>query len=43
MPGLVYKVLGRETAVVKQAVRSFWALARREVIGAGVPDEFLWR
>lgn len=41
--GLVYKVLGRETAVVKQGVRSFWALARREVTGAGIPDEFLWR
>jgi urease accessory protein len=41
--GLVYKVLGRETAVVKQVVRSFWALARREVTGAALPDEFLWR
>ena len=32
--GLVYKVLGRETAQVKAKVREFWELARREITGA---------
>ena len=41
--GLIYKVLGRETAQVKAKVREFWAIARKEVTGAGLPPPFLWR
>jgi urease accessory protein len=41
--GLIYKILGRETAQVKAKVREFWGVARREVTGAGLPPPFLWR
>jgi urease accessory protein len=41
--GLIYKVLGRETAMVKEAVRDFWALVREEVVGAAIPPPYLWR
>jgi urease accessory protein len=41
--GLIYKVLGRETAQVKAKVREFWAIARHEVTGAGLSPPFLWR
>ena len=41
--GLIYKVLGRETAQVKAKVRAFWEIVRREVVGAIVPPSFLWR
>jgi urease accessory protein len=41
--GLVYKILGRETAQVKAKVREFWGVVRREVTGAGLPPPFLWR
>jgi urease accessory protein len=41
--GLVFKVLGTESAPVKAKVRAFWSLARRTVLGADVPREFLWR
>jgi len=41
--GLVYKVLGRETAQVKAKVREFWGIVRREVMGADPPSPFLWR
>jgi urease accessory protein len=41
--GLIFKVLGRETVQVKAKVREFWAVARQEVIGAGLPPPFLWR
>jgi urease accessory protein len=41
--GLIFKVLGRETAQVKAKVREFWGLAREEVTGAGLPPPFLWR
>ena len=40
--GLVFKVLGMETAPVSAAIRKFWSLARQEVVGARVPDSFLW-
>ena len=40
---LIYKVLGRETATVKAAVRAFWAIAREECAGAEIPAPFLWR
>ena len=32
--GLIYKVLGRETAQVKAKVREFWGIVREEVTGA---------
>ena len=41
--GLVYKVLGRTTAQVKERVREFWAVVREEVTGAGIPPRSLWR
>jgi urease accessory protein len=41
--GLIYKVLGRETAQVKAKVRAFWGVVREEVIGAGLPPPFFWR
>ena len=41
--GLVFKVLGRETAQVKAKVREFWAIAREEVTGAALPPPFFWR
>ncbi len=41
--GLIYKVLGRETAQVKAKVREFWSVVREEVTGARVPPPFLWR
>ena len=40
--GLVFKVLGMESAPVTAAIRQFWSLARQEVVGARVPDTFLW-
>lgn len=41
--GLIYKVLGRETAPVKAKVREFWGVVRREATGCGLPPPFLWR
>jgi len=41
--GLIYKVLGRETAQVKAKVREFWGVVREEVIGVGLAPPFLWR
>ena len=41
--GLIFKVLGRETAQVKATVRDFWGIVRKEVIGADLPPPFLWR
>jgi urease accessory protein len=41
--GLIYKVLGRETAQAKAKVREFWAIARREITGAEIPAPFFWR
>ncbi len=41
--GLVYKVLGRETAQVREAVRGFWAVARQEIAGAAIGPQPLWR
>ena len=41
--GLIYKVLGRETAQVKAKVREFWELARREITGAAIPPPHFWR
>ncbi|MCB8822034.1 urease accessory protein UreD [Microvirga rosea] len=41
--GLIYKVLGRDTAQVKAKVREFWRIVRKEVTGADLPPPFLWR
>jgi urease accessory protein len=41
--GLIYKILGHETAQVKAKVREFWGIARKEVTGADIPPPFLWR
>ncbi|MGH7785310.1 MAG: urease accessory protein UreD [Candidatus Binatia bacterium] len=41
--GLIFKVLGCETAQVKAKVRDFWAVARREITGAEIPAPFFWR
>ena len=32
-----------ETAPVKAKMREFWAVAREEVTGAGIPAPFFWR
>ena len=41
--GLIFKVLGRETAQVKAKVREFWEVVRQEIIGAALPPRYLWR
>jgi urease accessory protein len=41
--GLVFKVLGRETAQVKAKVREFWGIAREEITGTALPPPFFWR
>jgi urease accessory protein len=41
--GLVYKVLARSTAEVRDRVRAFWSIARREITGADIPAPFFWR
>jgi urease accessory protein len=41
--GLIFKVLGRETAQVKAKVREFWAVAREEATGAGLRPPYFWR
>jgi urease accessory protein len=41
--GLVFKVLGRETAQVRAQVRAFWAVAREAITGAAIPTTFYWR
>jgi urease accessory protein len=41
--GLVFKVLGRETAQVKAKVRELWGIAREEIMGCGIPPPFFWR
>jgi urease accessory protein len=41
--GLIYKVVGMETAPVRATIRAFWSMVRAEVVGARVPPEFAWR
>ena len=41
--GLVFKVLGMESSVVRAKVREFWGLVRSEVTGFSIPKEFPWR
>ena len=40
--GLIYKVLGQESAPVRAQVREFWALVRRTVLDAPIPPVPLW-
>jgi urease accessory protein len=40
--GLIYKVLGKETAPVRTKVREFWKLVRQEVVGAPIPERRPW-
>ena len=41
--GLVYKVLGRETAPVKKLVREFCGVVRMQVKDKPLPQDFPWR
>lgn len=41
--GLLYKVLGEETAPVKKLVREFCSSVRQEIKGKPLPEEFPWR
>ncbi len=41
--GLIFKVLGRETAQVRAKVREFWGIAREEIAGVAIPPPFFWR
>jgi len=41
--GLIYRVLGMDTSVVRAKVRDFWSLVRPEVTGFPVAPEFPWR
>jgi urease accessory protein len=41
--GLIFKVLGRETAQVKAKVREFLGVVRKEIVGAELPPPYLWR
>ena len=41
--GLLYKVLGEETAPVKKLIREFCSAVRTEVKGKPLPEEFPWR
>lgn len=41
--GLVYKVIGRDSGVVRAKIRDLWGLVRPEVVGKPVPPEFAWR
>ncbi|MBS0320114.1 MAG: urease accessory protein UreD [Proteobacteria bacterium] len=41
--GLVYKVLGRETADVRARVREFWAITREVLTGEPLSPPFFWR
>lgn len=41
--GLVYKVVGRETAQVKAKLREFWSAAREDITGAALGPPFFWR
>lgn len=41
--GLVYKILARETSIVRSKIRDFWSIVRPEVVGLPVPPEYPWR
>ncbi len=41
--GLIFKVLGRESWQVKEAIRLFWRVAREEILNVTLPPPFIWR
>ena len=41
--GVLFKVLGSSSEVVKACIRDFWQIARQAVTGTGLPPAFLWR
>jgi urease accessory protein len=41
--GLIFKVLGRETAQVKAKMREIWAIVREEATGTRLSAPFFWR
>jgi urease accessory protein len=41
--GVIFKAVGQETMQVKAKVRDFWAVAREEATGTGIPPRFFWR
>nr|WP_228495252.1 urease accessory protein UreD [Yersinia pestis] len=41
--GLVFKALGIDSAGVKAEIRQFWKIAREEILGVTLPEQFLWR
>jgi urease accessory protein len=41
--GLIYKVLGMDSEPVRDVVRDFWTIVRREAVGYDVPQRFRWR
>ncbi|WP_218777393.1 urease accessory protein UreD [Commensalibacter intestini] len=41
--GIIFKVLGVDTPKVKEAIRYFWQIARKEILGIDIPEPFLWR
>jgi len=41
--GLIFKVLGRETAQVRAKIRELWGIAREELTGTTMPPPFFWR
>lgn len=41
--GIIFKVLGVDTPKVKEAIRYFWQIARKETLGIDIPEPFLWR
>ncbi|MBI1324409.1 urease accessory protein [bacterium] len=40
--GLIFKVLGKDTAVVRHEVREFWSRVRPQIKGQPVPPPFAW-
>jgi len=41
--GLIYRVVGADVPPVRERLRELWALARRQVTGAGLSDTLRWR
>ncbi|MBI0278615.1 urease accessory protein UreD (plasmid) [Hafnia alvei] len=41
--GLIFKVLGNDSAAVKKEIRRFWCISREEILGVTLPAPFLWR
>ncbi|EFK0327969.1 TPA: urease accessory protein UreD [Escherichia coli] len=41
--GLIFKVLGVNSAVVKAEIRKFWRVSREEILGITLPEKFIWR